>query len=840
MTEKKKNGEHIGTTPKTAVEATSRLSSMSVFIVATTCAVFLLMASVIVYISYTMYEEAFFSYNNDIALTINAEASFLIDGNLVEFYARNLTVDEQYEAFAAKLDEMKEHTKAQYFYVLVDNGVPGMYTYIYDSDHERDPDRRYALGINETKREYEGADEVLASGRGFERARYYKGTYGELFYAYAPVRNTSGDVVGFLGTDMNVAPWRERMRRYQTTIFATLIFAFSAFTAIYYLIVRRILTLPLQFVTGGARRLAQGDLDLQLPPIACARNDEIGQLASAFSSVSSSISSLLSDIGDILQAVREGRLDARAGSVDYDGTYCSIISGVDTTLDVISHHLDVLPEGIALLGPGQKLLYANRTMREFMTRHGLNANTVGFLAGTAGHGDSVNPEGRKAADEREGQSGEISLPTANDEVRHYSVSLFRTEGTFPVMMVLSDVTTLVRAKDDALSASRAKSEFLSRMSHEIRTPMNAIIGMSQIAQGSDDLWKIRSCLDKIESSSTHLLGIINDILDLSKIEAGKLALDLEEFSLTDDAHFVVSMMQSRAKEKDIMLRLEVEVEHDVIRTDSLRLNQILLNLLSNAVKFSGNGTTVDIAVREIATARSGGRSTFRLSVLDRGIGMDERQVQRIFLPFEQAEASISRKYGGTGLGLPISKNIVEMLGGEFFIHSKPGAGSEFAFTIVAQAWTKDERPLPNKSERKIAEDGEPRTCDFSGKRALVVDDIEINREIILELLAETGLEMTCAEDGKAAVELFSASPEGHYDVILMDMRMPVMDGVAATRAIRALDRADARSVRIVAMTANVMREDVEQALAAGMNAHIGKPIDLDRLLEVLDSSFGSA
>ena len=813
------------------------IPSVSIFIVTATCAVFLLMASAIVYISHSMYEEAFFNYSNDIALATNAEASFLIDGDLVEFYARNLTVDDQYEAFAAKLDTMKEHTKAEYFYVLVDNGVPGMYTYIYDSGHKSDPDRKYALGINETKGEYEGADEVLATGRAFDSARHYKGTYGELFYAYAPVLNASGDVVGFLGTDMDVTPWRERMNRYQAIILGTLVLSVVAFTAIYYLIVNRVLALPLGYVTEGALRLARGDLDLELPAIATDRSDEIGQLASAFESVSSSVSGLLRDIGKILQAAREGRLGERTASTDYDGTYRSIISGVDMTLDVISHHLDALPEGIAFFGPDRKMLYGNSAMQTFVGLHGLEAVELGLQDGTDAADDAQ--DGGSATSTAD-TAKKIVLETTSGESRNYAVSLFRTEEAFPIMMVVSDVTTLVRAKDAALTASKAKSEFLSRMSHEIRTPMNAIIGMSQIAQGSDDLEKIRSCLDKIESSSIHLLGIINDILDLSKIEAGKLVLDEEDFSLTDDVNFVLSMMQSRAKQGDIALSLGVDVEHDVVRTDSLRLNQVLLNLLSNAVKFSPGGTEVHIAVREIPEERSGERSTFRFSVRDRGLGMDEQQIQRIFQPFEQAGADISRKYGGTGLGLPISMSIVEMMGGAFSVRSEPGVGSEFTFTIRADAWTREERPLAKREKERGERRQHPAVYDFKDRRALVVDDIEINREIIVELLSDTGLEMIPAEDGRAAVEAFSASPEGYFDVILMDMRMPVMDGTAATRAIRALDRADAKSVRIVAMTANVMKEDVDQAIAAGMNAHIGKPIDLDRLLEVLEQGFSSA
>ncbi|MDL2263579.1 response regulator [Synergistaceae bacterium OttesenSCG-928-I11] len=839
-----------GSTDKTRSPAAANIGVNSVFVcvVAVTCAIFLLMGSAMTYVSYRMNKEAFHRYNNRLCLAINAQAGLVIDGNLVERFAQTLVVDEAYENFAAKLDEYKEHTDAVYFYILADLGDPGTYTYIYDAAHSvPGPDREYALGRTETKDEFPGAAEVLATGEPFEEAVFYEGSYGELYYAYAPIFNSLGDVVAFIGTDMDAAPLREHAAQSRRALGVMLGVAFAFFSLAYYLIVKRLLGTPMKHVIDGARRLSGGNLDLQLPESLSKRNDEIARLGRAFESVSGSISRVIGDIEDILDAARAGQLDERADAGAYEGTFRSIISGVNETLDVMSRHFDAIPEGIAFFAPKQKMLYGNRAMKAFIELHGLNAMTVGFLAKLSSPKDSAGARESDpdAASGEKRLSKEISLHTTKGEMRNYTISLVEIHESAPIMMLISDITPLVRARNDAETASRAKSEFLSRMSHEIRTPMNAIIGLSEIASGSDDIGKIKNCLAKVESSSKHLLGIINDILDISKIEAGKLVLEAEDFSLSASVDFVVGVVQPRAREKDVSVNLRVRnLVHDVIRSDSLRLNQVLLNLLSNAVKFSEPGAQVDLCVEELPDGEADPDDDFcklckfRFSVRDYGIGIDKRQAARIFQPFEQAESGISRKYGGTGLGLAISKSIVEMMGGKFSLETEPGKGSTFSFTIQTAAWKKHDVP-DEDADTALPETrgGDAASFDFSGKRALVVDDIEINREIIAELLAPTGLAIEHAEDGKQAVEAFERSPEGYYDLILMDMRMPVMDGFEATKKIRALNRRDAANIAIIAMTANVMKEDVDGALDAGMNDHIGKPIDIDRTLRLLDVAF---
>jgi signal transduction histidine kinase/FixJ family two-component response regulator len=379
--------------------------------------------------------------------------------------------------------------------------------------------------------------------------------------------------------------------------------------------------------------------------------------------------------------------------------------------------------------------------------------------------------------------------------------------------------------------SRAKGDFLSRMSHEIRTPMNAIVGMASIARHSDDIEKVRDCLHKIEENSGHLIGIINDILDFSKIESGKLELDEQLISLTHDLDFVVSMFKTKVDEKRLDLRLcLIDIKHDGIFADPLRLNQVLINLLSNAVKFTPPGGVIDIRVEERLYVS--GEGVYSFSVSDTGVGIDPAHASKLFTPFVQASASVSAAFGGTGLGLVISKNIIEKMGGEIEMESEPGAGTAFFFTLRFRA---QESGMTEAPESAVTESGRP--PDYGNLRVLIVDDIEINREIAKELLSDTGIMTDIAQNGSEALEKFRASPEGYYDIILMDMQMPVMDGCASTMRIRELGRDDAKSVCIVAMTANVLREDVRRASESGMDGHIAKPLvmkdvygEMERLL----------
>ncbi|MDR2479318.1 MAG: response regulator [Treponema sp.] len=522
--------------------------------------------------------------------------------------------------------------------------------------------------------------------------------------------------------------------------------------------------------------------------------------------------------------------------------------------------------------------------------------------------------------------------------------------------------SLIQAREDALQSSRAKSEFLANMSHEMRTPMNAIIGMTSIAKASDDIERKDYCLKKIEDASAHLLGVINDILDISKIEANKFELSIEEFHFEKMLQRVVNVINFRVEEKNQNLRicLDRKIPRSVIGDDQ-RIAQVIANLLSNAVKFTPAEGEIRLSTRLIA--QDGDICTIQIEVKDTGIGISAEQQQRLFNSFQQADSSTSRKFGGTGLGLAISKRIVEMMNGKIWIESELGKGSAFIFTMQLTAATGEHQSLLNPEVNwnnirilAVDDDAEIRAfftslaeqfairCDtaasgeeamtliqkngsydvyfvdwkmpgmngielskqisgintgdnsakksvvimisvveralmekeaegagvskflskplfpsniadcineclgiestdlspkastevdhFEGFTILLAEDVEINREIVMTILEPTKLAIDHAENGAIALKMFSEAPE-KYNMIFMDVQMPEMDGYEATRRIRALGTEAARTIPIVAMTANVFREDIEKSLAAGMNDHVGKPLDFEEVMEKL-------
>ena len=536
----------------------------------------------------------------------------------------------------------------------------------------------------------------------------------------------------------------------------------------------------------------------------------------------------------------------------------------------------------------------------------------------------------------------------------------RKENVDRIVQRDKELETAIKAAE---KSDKAKTEFLSRMSHEIRTPMNAIIGMTKIASDSQDIAKIKSCLGKIDAASKQLLGIINDILDMSKIEAGKLEITREAFRLEAALQNICTMILVKSDEKRQNLHMYIGRGVPAeLKTDEMRLSQVLINLLSNAVKFTPDGGDIWVSVTLKSMEESVAELEF--TVADTGIGMTAEQMKRLFTAFEQGDGGTARRFGGTGLGLSISKNIVEMLGGKIRAESEPDKGSKFIFTIKAEALEGARRtflskgtPLKNLKVLTVDDSGETRifidslmaenkipsetaetaetglelmeaakkegkpftlvfmdwslpgmngveaakiikakyggdvsvvlisaadwsgviergaagtgikhflhkplfssmiintvneilgvsgagsaagtakgqTPDFTGNTVLVAEDVEINRDILSALLEPTRVRLEYAENGQLALDMFNAAQD-KYNLILMDIHMPVMDGYEATRRIRALNTETARSVPIIAMTANVFSEDVQRCIEAGMNGHTGKPVDYAKLINKL-------
>jgi signal transduction histidine kinase/DNA-binding response OmpR family regulator/HAMP domain-containing protein len=769
---------------------------------------------------------------------------------------------------------------------------------------------------------------------------------GKVFLSYAPIRGTRWSL-GILAPRRNFTGPLSSALAISAIITAAAIVVFIVF---FTAMMKRLLGAPLAAITESARRLADGVFESRPLPDIAGRKDEIGRLGRAYFAVSKTVARVIGDINHLTKYARAGFLSKRADAANYAGDFHVIMAGINAAMDVFCSYFDIMPAALALFNAEAAPLYINGKMAEILRLHNFKSDDPRLLATLL-----EKPDWHALFDPREGLgffSDELTLP-GPDGGRSYSVSLQRVLDEQSVIMIIRDVTQLTRARVDAEAASTAKSNFLASMSHEMRTPMNAIIGMTSLAMTSSSIERKDYCLGKIETASTHLLGVINDVLDMSKIEANKLELSSHEFNFEKMLQKTSNVIASRIEEKRqfFTIKLDPLMPFSVIG-DEQRLSQVITNLLSNAVKFTPDEGKISLAVRLLNG--DGEKLLVEIEVSDTGIGMDDEQQSRLFSSFQQADSSISRRFGGTGLGLAISKRIVEMMNGAFTVRSAPGRGSSFSFTTelgrgtlepasfagvrrsdlrvlavdddgivreffgelmrrcglycdtasgadAALSLIREKGPydlyfvdwqMPgmdgielagkinasgrktgalvlmsafdwSEAEAKAAEAGvvkflskplfasavvdliseyleaapkespAPENGCFAGRTILLAEDVEINREIVLALLEPTGLAVDCAENGKAAFKLFSENPQ-KYGMIFMDVHMPEMDGYETTRKIRAFEaeRGPERTP-IVAMTANVFRQDIERCLEAGMNDHIGKPLDFNEVIEKL-------
>ena len=391
------------------------------------------------------------------------------------------------------------------------------------------------------------------------------------------------------------------------------------------------------------------------------------------------------------------------------------------------------------------------------------------------------------------------------------------------------------ALEEANQASKAKTAFLANMSHEIRTPMNAIIGLDRIALNDPGISETtRDNLEKIGLSAQHLLGIINDILDMSRIESGRMTVKNEEFSFAKALGQVNTMISGQCRDKGIEYECRVKgAVDDYYIGDDMKLRQVMLNILGNAVKFTPSGGTVTFVVE--AVARFNGKTTLRLIIRDTGIGMSQEFLPRLFDAFSQEDSSSTNRYGSTGLGMAITRSIIELMNGTISVESEKHKGTTFTVTVTLtdcdRKTIREEEPAlqPRKDEKPLRE-----TADLKGRRILLAEDVTVNAEIMMMVLSMREIQVDHAENGRIAVEMFEEHEERYYDAVLMDMRMPEMDGLEATRRIRATNRSDAKSIPIIALTANAFDEDVQHSMQAGLNAHLSKPVEPDILFETLE------
>ena len=688
------------------------------------------------------------------------------------------------------------------------------------------------------------------------------GANGKSFLSYSPVRGTRWSI-GILAPRSNfTGPLR-------TAMMVNILFSIVAlvyFTLAFAATIKKILSNPLSAITENARKLAEGIFESHLPEGLTEREDEIGRLSQAFLSMSDSIMGVIEDIDKLTKSARSGFLYERADISMHEGDYLLIVAEVNAMMDVFCSHFDIMPAALALFNAEAAPIYLNKSMENILSLHGFKLDDPKLLSTIMAKSDW-----QALFDPREGLGifrDEISLTDNNSETYNYSVMLQQIMNEHSVVMILQDITQLTKSRLEAEAASKAKSDFLASMSHEMRTPMNAIIGMTNLAKSSAAIERKNYCLEKIESSSHHLLGVINDILDMSKIEANKLELSDEPFNLTKMLQDVINMINPKIEERrqKFTMKLNADVPLDVIG-DEQRLAQVITNLLSNAVKFTPEEGEISCGLMPLKETK--GTVLIQVNISDTGIGISEEQQTQLFNSFQQADSGISRRFGGTGLGLAISKRIVEMMNGTIKVQSQPGKGSSFIFTAELK---KSTGPREKTDEKKPSETPLEQGC-FLGHSIILAEDMEINREIVMALLEPTELNIDCAENGAEAVRLFKENP-GKYSMIFMDLHMPEIDGYEATRQIRKFEAessasktpaavaysphlyeypeltdilsanqaaqlpAQQKGIPIIAMTANVFQQDIENCLEAGMNDHIGKPLDFNIVLEKLRKYLG--
>jgi signal transduction histidine kinase len=742
----------------------------------------------------------------------------------MENYIETLSAlkDDKYNTIKKRLLELRAGTGLTSFYIFADLGVPGTYIHIFDAVYQGDATSSFSedYGIPYPQTYYEEAGEVLRTG---EAVIVLNNTHSErhkkAYYSFVPVKDEYGDVIAVIGTDINMQSLETQLQSFLIISVAIILLIAFLLIFIMYLALRRLIIKPIQTLTAISSDIAAGNISGGIPAWICDRTDEMGILGKSFASMGEVLREMLSRNDALFEAAMSGRLDTRSDLTSLGGLFAQVTNKINDTLDVIGSYFDSIPGALAVLDDEYDIVFINSQFRRIFADAADSTILKEILECAADMEVAVLKEQLAQRLEPGSFSALVwrDLPEGRCCLSILCSRVTRDGQANGAIIVVTDATELVTAKDKALLANKAKSEFLSRVSHELRTPLNVILSMAKLGLDDKCLADSTERFKKIVASSSHLSNIINDVLEMSRMEAGKTEIKAAPMCVKTVAQECLDLLALRAEENNIALVSLIDPDiPQTLSGDEFRIRQILINLLSNAVKFTVEG---QVSLSVMVAAQTAEICKVLFTVEDTGIGMSEEFLQKIFMPFEQEDSFLSRRYEGSGLGLSISDNLVGLMGGNMEVESKLGEGSRFAFTIP---FAKAEL-LPQKAAENTAQAAE---LSLAGKRILLADDIEINRRIVEEVFSGSGAELEEACNGEEAYLKFAQSPPGYYDCILMDIQMPKMDGYTATGAIRASGRPDS-NIPVIAMTANALKEDIGRALAAGLSDHIAKPIDFD-------------
>ena len=774
---------------------------------------------------------------NERMLDIVNTAAAMLDGDVLERLTAGDKDTPEYQEVLTTLRRFLDNIELDYIYYVRDMG-DGSFTFGIDPDP-------VSPGEFGSPVVYTDALHKASLGTPSVDETPYEDTWGRFYSAFSPVFNSGGRVAAIVTADFNADWYEAQIGQIQTTVITGCILFL-------------VLSLILAFLLAeqysrqmDSVRKSLGELSKDLDSLTEDYAGKSGSTEAAgpsdpdegdIKALEKHVSELRKNLRDyISHASTQANSMITAMASDYR---CVYYANLDTD-DAVCYRGD--PHDPEQTPVGEHFPYLAR-----LTWYAENCVTEMYREGFLTFVNPDNVRSRLATEpiiayrylaKREGReyyemirmAGVRRAEDRDDHIVH-AVGFGLTEIDAEMRESMAKNEALAEALTVAEDASRAKTAFLSNMSHEIRTPMNAIIGLDTLALHDAGLSEqTRDYLEKIGASARHLLGLINDILDMSRIESGRVILHKEEFSLGAVLEEINTMVMSQCSDKGLHYECRVLSEMDDWYVgDATKLKEVLINILSNAIKFTEAPGSVTMTVRR--TAQFEDQSTLCFRVQDTGIGMDQDFLPKIFDPFSQEDGSTKNKYGSTGLGMAITKNIVEMMNGTISVESEKGVGTAFTVFVTLKN-SEHEEAAPAAApgqETASASGGDEQRPTLAGRRILLAEDIEINAEIMMDVLSMEEIEADHAENGRVAVEMFSASTPGSYSAILMDIRMPEMDGLEAAAAIRALDRPDAKKIPIIALTANAFDEDVQRSLQAGMNAHLSKPVEPDHLYRTLE------